>query len=242
MRTKTTNPRRKSSAVKTPKTPKAPATGTKQTSVDSAHKQPQELSEKDSRKLKEYLDNNDRPFEVSTAPLSRKRKRTSTNALQVQDDLFEERLSVQYEVKPKGSWESLRRYKRFTVGGESIATGECILVKHDESEAEKVETKKQWKAKVLEVRALDPEHVYVRVAWLNRPEDLAGGRKPHHGATELIPSNQMDIIDAMAINGAVGVQHWNEEEDEDEQSMPEEERYFWRQTYDHANTKTFSVR
>ena len=39
----------------------------------------------------------------------------------------------------------------------------------------------QWKAKVLEVRALDSEHVYIRVAWLNRPEDLQGGRKAYHG-------------------------------------------------------------
>ncbi len=56
---------------------------------------------------------------------------------------------------------------------------------------------RSMEAKVLEVRALDPEHVYIRVAWLNRPEDLAGGRQPHHGKNELIPTNQLDIIDAM---------------------------------------------
>lgn len=94
---------------------------------------------------------------------------------------------------------------------------------------------------MLEVRALDPEHVYIRVAWLNRPEDLDMGRKSYHGKNELIPSNQMDIIDAMAVNGGFGVKHWDEQADDDEQSMPEEEQYFWRQTYDHANTKTYSV-
>lgn len=105
-----------------------------------------------------------------------------------------------------------------------------------------MDTASQWKAKVLEVRALDPEHVYIRLSWLNRPEDLDSGRKDYHGKNELIPTNQMDVIDAMAVNGALEVKHWNEFADEDEKSMPDEDEYFWRQTFDFANTKTFSVR
>lgn len=128
------------------------------------------------------------------------------------------------------------------VGTESIATGECILVKHDETADPKIDTASQWKAKVLEVRALDPEHVYIRLSWLNRPEDLDSGRKEYHGKNELVPTNQMDIIDAMAVNGGLHVKHWDEMADDDEASMPEEEQYFWRQTFDFANTKTFSVR
>jgi len=127
------------------------------------------------------------------------------------------------------------------VGSESISTGECILVKHDESEEAKIDIEAQWKAKVLEVRALDQEHVYIRVAWLNRPEDLPDGRKKYHGKNELIPTNQMDIIDAMAVNGPLVVRNWDDFED-DGKSMPEEDQYFWRQTYDFANTKIFSVR
>lgn len=128
-----------------------------------------------------------------------------------------------------------------TVGSESIATGECILVKHDDSENPKVDTASQWKAKVLEVRALDPEHVYIRLSWLNRPEDLDSGRKDYHGKNELIPTNQMDVIDAMAVNGALEVKHWDEFADDDEKSMPQEDEFFWRQTFDFGNTKTFSV-
>ncbi|KAK5120438.1 hypothetical protein LTR85_006377 [Meristemomyces frigidus] len=199
--------------------------------------QPRELSDKDRAKLKDFLNKSDKPFSVTTVPLSRKRKRASTNLLP-QKDLFEERLDVNYEIKPANNWESLRRYKKFTVGSESIAVGECILVKHDDSEDPKIDTAVQWKARVLEVRALDSEHVYVRVSWLNRPEDLDTGRKAYHGKNELIPTNQMDIIDAMAVNGILKVYHWNEEDDESE--MPDPEEYFWRQTYDFANTKTFS--
>lgn len=93
---------------------------------------------------------------------------------------------------------------------------------------------------MLEVRALDQEHVYIRLAWLNRPEDLDKGRQPHHGKNELIPTNQLDIIDGMTVNGTVDVQHWKD--DDDDSAMMAEDQYFWRQTYDYANTRTFSVR
>lgn len=100
------------------------------------------------------------------------------------------------------------------MGSESIAVGQCILVKWDESEDAKIDLREQWKAKVLEVRALDSEHVYIRVAWLNRPEDLSTGRERYHGKNELIPTNQMDIIDAMAVNGSVDVFHWDDKDDD----------------------------
>ncbi|KAM0722448.1 hypothetical protein Q7P37_001889 [Cladosporium fusiforme] len=256
MRTKTAGAKSKAkrTSVRAPKTkplpngdstPRTPTLATTSKTADrsaikSPTAQPAELSESDRRRLRDWLDHSDRPFAVSTFPASRKRKR-GAHQLQLQDDIFEDRLSVQYEVKPRDKWESLRRYKKFTVGSESIATGECILVKHDESDDPRVDLNSQWKAKVLEVRALDQEHVYIRLSWLNRPEDLDSGRKDYHGKNELIPTNQMDVIDAMAVNGALKVKHWDELADDVESSMPDEEEFFWRQTYDFANTKTFSA-
>ena len=96
------------------------------------------------------------------------------------------------------------------------------MVKHDDTENPTVDSASQWKAKVLEVRALDPEHVYIRLSWLNRPEDLGSGRKDYHGKNELVPTNQMDIIDAMAVNGSLQVKHWNETAEDDGMSMPED--------------------
>lgn len=126
------------------------------------------------------------------------------------------------------------------VGDQSIATGEYVLVKPpDDPEEAFLDVTAQWKAKVLEIRALDSEHVYIRVAWLNRPEDLDSGRKAYHGRNELIPSNQMDVIDAMSVNGRVEVRHWDERDEESE--LDDGEVFFWRQTFDYANTKTFSV-
>ena len=89
----------KSAAKETPPTIKSPT-------------QPAELSDADRASLKAWLDKQDKPFTVATAAPSRKRKRQPT--MQVQHDLFEDRLSVQYEVKPKDKWECLRRYKKFT--------------------------------------------------------------------------------------------------------------------------------
>lgn len=100
----------------TPKTPTLFNASSKipdHSTLKSPTAQPAELSESDRQRLRQWLDLTDRPFAVQTIPASRKRKR-GANQLQVQDDIFEDRLSVQYEVKPRDKWESLRRYKKFT--------------------------------------------------------------------------------------------------------------------------------
>lgn len=78
----------------------------------AATQTPVELTEHDREMVKKWLDNPATQFKVATAPASRKRKREGT--LQPQTDIFEDRLSVQYEVKPRDKWECLRRYKKFT--------------------------------------------------------------------------------------------------------------------------------
>lgn len=119
-----------------------------------------------------------------------------------------------------------------TVGIESIAIGDFVLVKHDETDDSAVDGSSDWKAKVLEVRALDAEHVYIRISWLNRPEDLVGGRQDYHGKNELVPTNQIDIIDAMTVNGRFDLKHWDEIEEIDQDGALREDVYYWRQTFD----------
>lgn len=56
-----------------------------------------------------------------------------------------------------------------------------------------------WVARILEIRAQDEHHVYARVYWMYKPDELpphtlngkkfAGGRQPYHGTNELIASN-----------------------------------------------------
>lgn len=95
----------------TPKPPPSPPPSKTPPALKSPT-QPTELSDADRSKIKLWLDKQEKPFTITTVPLSRKRKRNS--GLQAQTDLFEERLSVQYEVKPRDKWECLRRYKKFT--------------------------------------------------------------------------------------------------------------------------------
>lgn len=75
--------------------------------------QPAELSEQEAQKIRKKLDSKDKPFRVVTIPASRKRKRQGDSYLQ-QTDLFEERLSCQYEVLPGNVWTRLRKYRKFT--------------------------------------------------------------------------------------------------------------------------------
>lgn len=220
---------------------------------------PTERSGRWSKRSVDGQDISGQPFRVDTIPLSRKRKRSDAR-LKVQDSLFGERLAVQYKVEPRRDWESLRRYRKFTgekeyadaltvnkvvliVGAlesESIATGDFILVSHDIAQYPVLDSLSDWKAKVLEVRALDAQHVYVRVAWLNRPEDLPGGRQQHHGVKELMPTNQMDVINALAVNGTFRLKHYDELANSDQEEASVEDEYFWKQTFDFT-TQTLSV-
>lgn len=108
-------PRQTTNGRATPQTP-TPLTISKTPShsaMKSPTAQPAELSEVDRERLRDYLLVTDRPFSVATLPASRKRKR-GAQQMYIQDDIFEDRLSVQYEVRPKDKWESLRRYKKFS--------------------------------------------------------------------------------------------------------------------------------
>jgi hypothetical protein len=106
-----------------------------------------------------------------------------------------------------------------------------FVKKTDEAHVyETSESIQHWLAKVLEIRAGDSSHVYLRVFWAYRPEDLPGGRLPHHGSSELIVSNHADIIDATTIQSAANVVHWDD--DPDKVTSLAADQLFWRQSLD----------
>lgn len=95
--------------------------------------------------------------------------------------------------------------KKDTTPGVEAENGE-----DEDADDEPQEPISDWVAKVLECRAFDEEHVFLRVVWLYRPEDLPSGRKPWHGSNEVFPSNNMQIIDAMAVTDmAKGLLHFD---------------------------------
>ncbi len=85
-----------------------------------------------------------------------------------------------------------------------------------------------WVAQILDCRAVDPENVFLCVAWLYRPEDLTKGREPHHATNEVLPSNEIAIINGTTVNYAAKYpRYWSEDDGE----FIDEDRLLWRQTY-----------
>lgn len=123
---------------------------------------------------------------------------------------------------------------------ETFTLHQCVYVNHlgiaHGEDLSDMTAKMFWVARVLEIRAIDSEHVYLRVFWFYWPEELPGGPRPYHGKNELVASNHMEIIDAMTVTGHAEVQHWREDEDEDNPSD-----LYWRQTWD-TKTSQLSVR
>jgi len=136
---------------------------------------------------------------------------------------------VHVKISPADYWESTSRYRKFTINGEEFQVGQIVFVKKVEEEEDASDVIQHWLAKVLEVRAGDASHVYLRVFWAYRPEDLPGGRQPHHGACELIISNHMDIIEALTVQASASVVYWN---DKPEDLALTADQLFYRQSFD----------
>jgi hypothetical protein len=64
---------------------------------------------------------------------------------------------------------------------------------------------------------------------------VVGGRQEYHGKNELVPTDQMDIIDAMTVDGRFDLKHWTEMKDIDPDDAFGKEVYYWRQTLDFTN-------
>ncbi|KAF7674910.1 hypothetical protein GT037_006673 [Alternaria burnsii] len=135
------------------------------------------------------------------------------------------------KISPARYWESTNRYRKFTINGEEFQVGQMVFVRKSEEDhvEEGPNSIQHWLAKVLEVRAGDASHVYLRVFWAYRPEDLPGGRQPYHGRAELIISNHMDIIEAVTVESSAEVVHWND--DLDSMALLADQLFF-RQSYD----------
>ncbi len=118
----------------------------------------------------------------------------------------------------------------YLVNGEEFEIGQVVFVKKTDEPHDTPDAIPQWFAKVLEVRGGDPAHVYLRVFWAYRPEDLPGGRQPHHGQAELIVSNHMDVIEALTVESVANVIHWDDNPENSE--WPAWGQLFWRQSFD----------
>jgi hypothetical protein len=168
-------------------------------------------------------------------------------------------LDLLYIVEPSKMWQGMARYKSFILGGHKFERHDFIFVANEQSVkrqalmdstkhggVRKEEVDKDWVARVLEIRASDPNHVYACIHWLYRPHELPHGtleskkkiqgRQPYHGAKELIFSNHLDVIDVLSVLGPADVSQWSG-------SLDEEIKHtlFWRQTYDWRRSRLSST-
>jgi hypothetical protein len=81
----------------------------------------------------------------------------------------------------------------------NFVVGDDVLIMQDETVDDgphlSPELQGRWVGRIIEIRAADPENVFILINWYNRPEDLPGkGRQPHHGMNEVLATNDVDII------------------------------------------------
>ncbi len=128
------------------------------------------------------------------------------------------------------------------VGDETFGVNDFVSVNHSNIAHGALlstdDEKLFWIARVLEVRASDSQHVYLRVFWMYWPDELPGGARDYHGKHELIASNHMEIIDAMTVAGKANVSHWLEKDEEKVLDA-----LYWRQTFSfHGQSLSVSLR
>jgi hypothetical protein len=68
-----------------------------------------------------------------------------------------------------------------------------------------------------------------------------GGRLDHHSKHKLVPTNQMDIIVAQAVNGTFELIHYDQLKDDNWKNASGKDKYIRRQTFDFT-TKSLTVR
>ncbi|KAJ9653768.1 hypothetical protein H2201_009103, partial [Coniosporium apollinis] len=165
-------------------------------------------------------------FEIDVySPASKKRKRENATEIKTSKGNFDDKLSIGYSIYPADRWEQTSKFREFIIKGETFQLGDIVYIHND------IPSAPPWVAKVLEVRAADELHVYLRVFWLYWPEELPdGGRRPYHGCNELIASNDMQVINATTVDGKADVRQWIEDDEAEE--VLDAEQLFWRQTWD----------
>ena len=174
---------------------------------------------------------------------------TKASKAKANDDFFEASQdcsahhlpNITYSISPGSLWNSMSVYKHCKMLGQNFSQGDIVYVNHilpvptppgeDASDIEKLAYDKAtlWIGRILECRASDPSHVFLRVMWLYWPDELPMGRQIYHGSRELVASNSIDVVDAQSITSHAEVSFWDEYDDEIDAKLGE---WYWRQTFD----------
>ncbi|KAK6505340.1 hypothetical protein TWF481_007245 [Arthrobotrys musiformis] len=140
-------------------------------------------------------------------------------------------------IQPKAQWDKMPKYGTFVHGNVNFKVGDIVEIKRPEDDDETSGPRKEWFAKVQDVRAESSAKVFLRIAWFYWPEDLPGGRMEYHGRNELVESNHPDIVDATTVNSKPDIKEWDES-DEDVTF----DGYYYRQQFDYLSKQLTTPR
>ncbi|KAH0535917.1 hypothetical protein FGG08_007176 [Glutinoglossum americanum] len=167
-------------------------------------------------------------------------RRGSAASVSQNQSYSDELLPLPVVVRPRDKWEALKQRSIFMINDELFRVGQNVFINHSNitqgTDLSETDLHNFWAAEVVEIRANDAQHVYLRIAWYYWPEELSGGRKYYHGSKELIASNHMEIIHATTVAGRASISRWQENDGSEEL-----DGFFWRQRLDVMTKKLTPV-
>lgn len=129
--------------------------------------------------------------------------------------------TVSYVVRPQTLWNAMSIFRSTIVDNQEYFIQQKVYIRITQDHHDILRI-----GHILEIKSLDPRHVYVRVYWMYRPQDLPLTKQKYHGQSELIATNHMNVVDASRIVQHANVAHWAESSD----PLPSR-NLFWRQHY-----------
>ncbi|KAH8797648.1 hypothetical protein F5884DRAFT_251688 [Xylogone sp. PMI_703] len=143
-----------------------------------------------------------------------------------------------FTVVPILAWSSMKTYANFIMRGKLYTKNDFVYVKGEGASPEHEEEhghESLWVARMLQIRAKDPQHVYALVAWMFWKHQLPYKESKqanvsdlkmttYYGNNELIASNYMDVLDVLSIEDKAEVNDWLEESNEEHQLS----ELYWR--------------
>ncbi|RYO76935.1 hypothetical protein DL762_009597 [Monosporascus cannonballus] len=156
-------------------------------------------------------------------------------------EIEETQAECPFIIQPSQRWIDMKQYKSFVLNHVSYYEGNFIFVANGSTVKRQKKSDSDWVAKILEIRASDESHIYVRVYltyWLDelpsRTQEgkrTIQGRQSYHGQDELIASNHMQVISVYSIAASATVNYWDENKDEVQSAL------YWRQVLDVRNMR-----
>ncbi|KAH7228454.1 uncharacterized protein BKA55DRAFT_526680 [Fusarium redolens] len=91
-------------------------------------------------------------------------------------------LDLLYVVGPRTAWQEMTSYKSFILRGLKHKLGDFVFVANEQTikrqninSNQATQDNEEWVTRILEVRALNADHVYARVHWMYRPDEIPPG-------------------------------------------------------------------